>query len=119
MEAPVDAPVVLEVNGLRDEFTLGDAMQGGNLTVFDAEARALVRDQFGIDPETFENRATFYNNSWKMKRHMATPQVGFIASFEWEDADLTPGRHWYYVRVSQLNGQMAWSSPIWVDIGSQ
>jgi hypothetical protein len=119
VEAPADAPVVLEVNGLRDEFTLSDAMQGGNLTVFDAEARALVRDQFGIDPETFENRATFYNNSWKMKRHTATPQVGFIASFEWEDADVTPGRHWYYVRVSQLSGQMAWSSPIWVDIGNQ
>jgi len=24
------------------------------------------------------------------------------------------GRSWYYVRVRQKNGQMAWGSPVWV-----
>jgi hypothetical protein len=26
-------------------------------------------------------------------------------------------RDWYYIRVSQVNGQWAWSSPIWVEAG--
>ena len=26
-----------------------------------------------------------------------------------------PGKYWYYIRVIQENGEMAWSSPIWVE----
>ncbi len=36
-------------------------------------------------------------------------------NFEFSDRDFTPGKHWYYVRVLQEDGQMAWSSPIWVE----
>jgi hypothetical protein len=32
------------------------------------------------------------------------------------DEVLTKGRHWYYLRVIQEDGEMAWSSPIWVDL---
>jgi Protein of unknown function (DUF3604) len=35
-------------------------------------------------------------------------------SFEFMDNDVTPGEHYYYVRVIQNDGNMAWSSPIWV-----
>ncbi len=34
--------------------------------------------------------------------------------FEYLDTDAGPGEHWYYVRVEQANGELAWSSPIWV-----
>ena len=37
------------------------------------------------------------------------------ASFAFRDADATPGESYYYVRVQQEDGQMAWASPIWVD----
>ena len=36
-------------------------------------------------------------------------------NFEFSDRDFTPGKHWYYVRLLQEDGQMAWSSPIWVE----
>ena len=36
------------------------------------------------------------------------------AEFEYMDQDAGPGEHWYYVRVEQNNGELAWSSPIWV-----
>ena len=32
----------------------------------------------------------------------------------WEDADVTPGS-WYYARVVQEDGHMAWASPVWLD----
>jgi hypothetical protein len=35
-------------------------------------------------------------------------------SFEFVDKDFGPGESFYYVRVLQENGQLAWSSPIWV-----
>jgi len=33
---------------------------------------------------------------------------------EFEDETLQPGSVWYIVRVTQQDGEMAWSSPIWV-----
>ncbi len=37
----------------------------------------------------------------------------FLLSFR--ETSLTPGEHYYYVRVEQQDGHVAWSSPIWVD----
>jgi hypothetical protein len=36
------------------------------------------------------------------------------AAFEFTDKDFVPGQNYYYVRVLQQDGQLAWSSPIWV-----
>ena len=34
--------------------------------------------------------------------------------FEYRDNSAGVGEHWYYVRVEQKDGELAWSSPIWV-----
>jgi len=39
----------------------------------------------------------------------------FVARFSMDDEELTPGTHWYYLRVLFDNEEMAWSSPIWVN----
>ena len=36
------------------------------------------------------------------------------ASFEYLDREKLTGEHWYYVRVEQADGEIAWSSPIWI-----
>ena len=38
------------------------------------------------------------------------------ATFAYVDNDATPGEHWYYVRVEQQDGQLAWASPVWVSV---
>jgi hypothetical protein len=43
---------------------------------------------------------------------------GEMARFEFIDQQAGPGTHWYYVRVLQEDGEMAWSSPIWVKVGN-
>lgn len=37
------------------------------------------------------------------------------ASFAYRDADASPGESYYYVRVQQEDGQLAWASPIWIE----
>jgi hypothetical protein len=32
----------------------------------------------------------------------------------YEDTGSKPGESYYYVRVQQSDGQMAWSSPLWI-----
>jgi hypothetical protein len=43
-----------------------------------------------------------------------------VVAFEWRDDAFHPeeGECYYYARVRQHNGQMAWSSPIWVAPGT-
>ncbi len=46
--------------------------------------------------------------------YSAEPQ-GESYELLYRETSLTPGQHYYYVRVQQKNRHMAWSSPIWVN----
>ena len=41
---------------------------------------------------------------------------GIFAQFLVEDPEPPEGESWYYARVIQKDGNMAWSSPIWVTV---
>jgi hypothetical protein len=47
--------------------------------------------------------------------HRAVPQAGYRCELAFSHRAHAPNRDWYYVRVRQLNGQWAWSSPIWLE----
>ncbi len=46
--------------------------------------------------------------------YTAPEQNNRNASFEFVDQSPAPNTNWYYVRVTQLDRNLAWSSPIWV-----
>ncbi len=46
--------------------------------------------------------------------HTVTPGAS-SSTFEYRDNSVKPGESYYYVRVEQSAGQLAWSSPIWVN----
>lgn len=46
--------------------------------------------------------------------YTAEPRVGEL-TLTFTDSEVTPGTHYYYVRVIQSDENMAWSSPIWID----
>ena len=35
---------------------------------------------------------------------------------KWTDPKPTAGTHYYYVRVQQDDGELAWGSPMWIDL---
>ena len=47
--------------------------------------------------------------------HQAVPQSEYQLQFDLKHQTPSKTRDWYYIRVHQENGQMAWSSPIWVE----
>jgi hypothetical protein len=79
------------------------------------QVEANVKWQFGLTKDQVENRDVFFHNAYKIKVHKAVPEAGYTARLRFTDAKPRRGRNFYYVRVSQLNGQYAWSSPVWVD----
>lgn len=46
--------------------------------------------------------------------HRLVSPVEYTANIRWQDRRRGKGADWYYVRVTQHNGHMAWSTPIWV-----
>jgi hypothetical protein len=49
--------------------------------------------------------------------HTFTPGKEELAT-TWTDPKPARGEHWYYIRVQQENGELAWSSPMWITQGS-
>ncbi|MCC7340438.1 MAG: DUF3604 domain-containing protein [Bryobacterales bacterium] len=47
--------------------------------------------------------------------HRVVFEENYLSRFTFEDEDEGKGENWYYVRVVQANGELAWSSPIWVE----
>jgi hypothetical protein len=53
----------------------------------------------------------------KIKLHTLHDPAFLRAEGEWEDPH--PGEDFYYIKVQQKNGHLAWSSPIWCGPGSR
>jgi hypothetical protein len=45
----------------------------------------------------------------------SVPGSGSEAKFTWTDNESPRGKNYYYVRIEQTDGQLCWSSPIWVE----
>lgn len=87
---------------------------------FDDAAGARIADEFGVAGEDLQRpveleRSTVYCNAAKMKLHPAYSRRSCKASIEFDDLPTTTGTDYYYARVSQVNGEYAWSSPVWVE----
>lgn len=69
-----------------------------------------------------ENNAVFFTGGFPAESFIFHPVVfsdNYASRLEFTDtADSNANVDWYYVRVIQTNGQMAWSSPVWVEKAS-
>jgi len=109
-----DSWITVETDGVRERFTLREALQGSRVAPLLEEARRELWDQFRLRPEDIPRPDVLYHNAQKVKIQRAVPEGGYTAQASFTDEPPT-GRNWYYLRVSQTNGQVAWSSPIWVE----
>lgn len=113
---PTDS-IRLELDGKTVAMTLAEAMAGSRIVAFVDEAKDLVRRTHGIDPDALFRTDRPYFYSYKAKIHRAIPDAGLTAELDHTDADPLAGVNHYRVRVTQRNGQVAWSSPVWVENG--
>jgi hypothetical protein len=88
------------------EFWLGDHFMGDDFTAAGKQKiRVKARGTGAIDTIHLIRDAKYI---YKVAPNQQQ------ADFEYLDAGAGSGEHWYYVRVEQRNGELAWSSPIWV-----
>lgn len=115
LEASGADRIHLEVEGEELDFSVGEAFAASRVLALTDQAKELINDQLGQSPAEVENPDVFYHNAHKVKIHVAIPEVGYTVPFHYVDESPPAAWNWYRLRVTQLNGQMAWSSPIWLD----
>jgi hypothetical protein len=72
--------------------------------------RARLADLIEDNVVTFTG--VFTSESYIIHRLVGPSE--YSATIRWQDRRAADKPDWYYVRVTQHNGHMAWSSPIWV-----
>ena len=90
--------LTLRVNSKELRFSLGEIMQKDIVEEVESE-RANIYD---------------YAKFNKLHVHRAIPEPEYQVKFAFQDKGPEKDTDYYYLRVTQRNGQMAWSSPIWV-----
>jgi len=65
-----------------------------------------------VDDNRIGFTGVFTSESYVLHRLVGPAE--YAADIRFHDRRKTQGPDWYYVRVTATNGQMAWSSPIWV-----
>lgn len=99
------------VMDFRVEGSAGEVIQG-DITESAAAPRLRVRV---IGTAAIKRIDVVRNGSYV---HLVEPGRQDVA-FEFTDASPVAGESYYYVRAEQVDGQLAWSSPVWVTFRSQ
>jgi hypothetical protein len=114
LQATPASRIAVSVTGMgRHELTWSQAR---STAVFAGlrESRERIARCFGVTLGTIDNPDPYWHNARKVLLHRAVPRSACTVEHTFLDREPPAGTNSYYVRVSQLNGQMAWSSPIWV-----
>ena len=110
-EASPDSDMEFLIDGRRIVRSVKSILEDTHLIVFYDEARKLVKDAFGLD--NFYRSDPFYHNAYKARILRGTPVEGYRVrcGFETESKE---GDVYYMVKVYQRNGDLAWSSPVFL-----
>ena len=105
----------LQTEGVEVRSDLAELLQSSELVPLMSESGERIRDTFGLGEEDVTNPDAYFHNARKLKIHRAIPESGYRLTRVFRQVRLSPGTNSLYVRVSQLNGQLAWSSPVWIE----
>ena len=114
IKANPESSIIIQVNTKTVEFSLKDAIERERIIALIDESKLAIQDNFGLKPEEIENPDVFWHNAWKVRVSKAVPFERYHVKVNYVDNEIPKGENYYYVRVIQSNGQMAWSSPIWI-----
>ena len=101
------------------DFSINGALMGSEIKIKSGEAINVHLKAAGTCL-TFITQIFRNGEIWKsfdVQTYPYAPSAGSegIVEREFVDEDVTESA-WYYIRVTQTDGEIAWSSPVWVDV---
>lgn len=114
VEGDLDTRLALDIKGAKKQLRLRDLSDATLLVPLVEESEERIEKVFGVKREDNENPDVFYHNARKIRLNPAYPRESYTAVVKFRDLPVAEGNNYYYVRATQIDGQVAWSSPVWV-----
>lgn len=109
--ADIDSSLILTVDGKRFEVPVREILEDTKLIAFYEEAKALAKKRFDFDD--YYRSDPFWHNAYKVRLMRAAPQSAYNLDVAFETSGHRQGDS-YMVKVYQRDGNVAWSSPIFI-----
>lgn len=113
IKASKDSSIILEVDGKTYEVTVESILKDTQLIADLEEAKKLAKERFGF--ENYYRTDPFWHNAYKIRINRGTPEVGYKLDINFKTKGVYNEREFYTVKVFQRDGNLAWSSPIWIE----
>jgi len=116
VEGDDDTEIDIELDGVDPiETSLAEARSESKVVAFLDESWERLAERFDLERDDVENPDLVYHNARKVRVSRAAPRTACRATITFDGLPVTDGLDYYYVRAAQVDGQFAWTSPIWVE----
>lgn len=112
VEAPLKSVMKFTVDGKPYDITVRDVLSRSQLFYLKDEVEELTKERWGFT--SYYRDDPFWHNAYKFKIHQGILEEGYKTGFKYKIGKAKTDEDNYRIRVYQKNGQMAWSSPIFV-----
>ncbi|HOJ39335.1 MAG TPA: DUF3604 domain-containing protein [bacterium] len=113
IEGTEKSTLYFSMEGWRGQYTLKELVGRSYLVPLLRESGQRLREVFPLDKKNLARADVCFFNARKILIHRACPQEEYQLSHTFRQVKLKKGHNYLYLRVSQRNGQLAWSSPLW------
>ena len=111
--APYDSNLTLDVDGKQFIVKVADLLEDTQLFGFVDESRELAQKTFGFGD--YYRSDPFWHNAYKVRLLRAVPKSAYLVDVKFNSEPECEKGSYYFVKVYQTDGNLAWSSPIWVE----
>ena len=107
----IDSVVEININNQIRKTTIDELIKHGELIVYEDDAKKLLENRIGL--KHFYRSDAWYHNAYKAKIYQGVLSEEYMVeeSFELTNSNQEDS---YFVKIIQDDGQVAWSSPIWI-----
>lgn len=113
IKAPKTSNIELEIDGKIHKISVESILKDTQLIVDLEGAKKLAEERFGF--KEYYRSDPFWHNAYKIRINRGTPEIGYKTKVKLKTKGVIGERDFYLIKVFQRDGNLAWSSPIWVD----
>ena len=100
----------------RDTHSMALRIQGSSRSMLSIDVRKPEEKRITLKfSDLLKGDEAYRIKRNSLKIHRTIPELNLKTAFTITDDSPGDRVDWYYLRVTQKNGQLAWSSPIWVE----
>ncbi len=112
IEDHIDHDLMLTIDGKEYSIPIKKILAQSIVEAKEDEVQELLKDRY--DFEEYYREDPWWHNAYKFVIHRASPEKAYRVSCQYSFESLKTKEDNILIKVIQRNGDIAWSSPIWV-----